>query len=747
MRPLIACAFVLLGTSGHAETIFVRSGQHESFSRLVLSIPVGGAWRLGRSGNGYELSLDEGEHEFDVSEVFERISTNRITSLGQQSGQLSIDLACDCHADAFLWRSDRLVIDIVDGPAPLGSEFEAALSNDEQVAPAVPRVMLPIVTEAASTQVRAPLIAGTFEVDPPSDTRVAEAERAIIESLARAASQGVFAMPSRPLPFVADQLTEDGVVSEASALPVLTPVTDPMDGMPSELSEPGSASGPGLVLRTSIERADDGQPGDPGADGRCIENTQVSLQDWGDDRDYSIQLADRRRALTSEFDAYPDGAIEDMARTFLYFGFGQEARQALSLDGQRSRERLILEAMARIVDGLPPSSAILNDQLDCDGFVALWAGLSVGSIADLSEDGRNAAVMAFRLLPDSLRGHLGAKLAQLFLDAGDAETADIVMTAIRSTEPDLSFEADLTSAEVAGEIDGPQAVINDLGDMAESDTRMTPEALARLIELQLAEAQTVAPSLLELAAAMRFEAGDSEAATRLALAEISAHEIADDFETALSIALDSETPITNMQRGVALNEVHLAMAERLDEAAFLTTAFGQTPQELDPGVQNVMAARLIHMGFPERALELLQGPAVQDEMSERRYLRAEAAAAMNDLDGVEFALAGLSDRRANTIRSQAFAATGDYQSALAQDLLAEDSLPDAAEAWRAGAWTILETGDDQLLQDASRAILAENDDQAEISTLAQRMTLLDQAEATRSLTEELLGRFSIAPSE
>ena len=296
----LAVLICLAGSAAHSETIFVRSGEHETFSRLVLSIPEGRSWRLGRTSTGYGMVLDGGPDSYDISEVFERIPRDRISGLTADDMQLDIAVACECYADAFLWRPDRLVIDIIDGAAPADSDFESALNEVAQEAPEPDRVALPIVNPGPVVRAREPLVPGTFEVVPPSDRRVAEAERAIIESLARAASQGVFALPERPLGFVADQL-EDGTSSTPSPqLPAITAVTDPMDGMPLELAEPGNRAGPGLVLRTPIERAEGGEPGAEDRLGHCIENEQVSVHDWGDERDYSVQLADKRRALTCD---------------------------------------------------------------------------------------------------------------------------------------------------------------------------------------------------------------------------------------------------------------------------------------------------------------------------------------------------------------------------------------------------------------------------------------------------------------
>lgn len=747
MMRVLVLVLMLAASQAAAETIAVRSGQHETFSRLVFSIAAGQDWTVGRVPGGYALVMQGEDISFDTSSVFERIQNNRVRGFETSDKTLSITLACDCHADAFLWRADRLVVDIIDGPPPEGSEFERVVAAEQSSTPVVRPAVLPILTEREPAARAQPELLSTFDTRPPLDERVAMAERSILESLARAASQGVLELPSQPLPIL-DNLPSDTPGSTSGpVLPALTPVTDPMDGVDLPLQGTQGANGPGLVLRTSLDRPDDGAPGPATANGHCLPDSLLNLHDWGDERSFSEQVADKRRALTEEFDSYPTGAIEAMARTYLYFGFGQEARQVLSLDGQRSRERLVLEAMSDVIEGGPVRGTVLADQMDCDGMVVLWAALATGTVEGVGEAGRNAAIMAFRLLPDDLRAHLGTQLARLFLQAGDAATADTVLNVSQLVPGARTAETEVASAAIAEELEGADAAIAALETLAADSTRMTPEGLVQLINLQLSNDKAVSPAVLDLAAALRFESGKTEAARQLAMVEIAAHLSNDAFEAALQIALADDSVLEDTDRDAALSDIYSAKATRQSDAEFLTMAFNALPPGLSPATENAVAGRLISLGFPERARELLASPATQEAMLERRYLRAEAAAAMNNLADVEQALFGMTDPRAAQIRAGVLAATGDYQSALAQDGFVSAAPADPEDAWRAGAWALLEAGDDPLLQSASRAILTTSPQPPDSPTLAMRRSLIDEAEATRTLTQQLLGRFEVTPDQ
>ncbi len=85
-------------------------------------------WALGRTEDGYELGLPASVTSFDLTRAFEKIPRNRLAALWQdpQTGRLRFSLACACHAFAFEFRPDIVVIDIRSGPAPAESAFRSA---------------------------------------------------------------------------------------------------------------------------------------------------------------------------------------------------------------------------------------------------------------------------------------------------------------------------------------------------------------------------------------------------------------------------------------------------------------------------------------------------------------------------------------------------------------------------------------------------------------------------------------------
>jgi len=139
---LIAC----LASPAFGETVKITSGEHDGFTRLVLDYGHPVDWQVGRSADGYQLRLVGEAATYDVTAAFNLIGKSRLAAIwaAPDTGDLSIGLACACHAIPFEFRPGTVVIDLKDGPPPKGSSFESAFEGGPlapltSVAPVRPR--------------------------------------------------------------------------------------------------------------------------------------------------------------------------------------------------------------------------------------------------------------------------------------------------------------------------------------------------------------------------------------------------------------------------------------------------------------------------------------------------------------------------------------------------------------------------------------------------------------------------------
>ncbi|SFJ42313.1 hypothetical protein [Jannaschia pohangensis] len=113
---VLAFGVFLLPCSALAESVQLRSGEHDGFSRLVFADEPDQTWQIDRpTERRVEIRFSAREPELDVSRVFDLIPRDRIRDIAYESGILSLDLACDCGVDVSQIPTGHVVIDVGDG--------------------------------------------------------------------------------------------------------------------------------------------------------------------------------------------------------------------------------------------------------------------------------------------------------------------------------------------------------------------------------------------------------------------------------------------------------------------------------------------------------------------------------------------------------------------------------------------------------------------------------------------------------
>ena len=805
MTRLVFALFLMLASQAWAEVIKVQTGDHPGFTRLVLAIPAGRDWRLGRQGNGYEIESGDATDSFDLRSAFDLIGRDRLAGLTTEvhRGRLNLTLACLCHATATRWQTDWLIVDIVDGPAPPASPFEMPLDRLTEpmvadadsasldgfaIAPFAGKLAEfglvpanPVAEKADDTLILPLVMIGQSDValpamiptSPPIPTdnapselsenneQIGAAEQAIIESFARAASQGVLDVAAAPVPMAKPEdpqdqpahETDDHMADTHMSAGTLDAQLHPLNAKPNSLLQfvlqPLDPDQPGITSHTSFDQnLPPVQPLDAStATGdRCLDSALFEMEEWGDERDFSTQIGEKLSALTTEFDVYPEGSVEALVRNYLYFGFGREALQALKLDGSDSQQRRVMAAMAHVTDQESDPSGLLESQLGCATQAAIWTTLSRRTLVGTTAVERAAATEGFRTLPSMLRGHLGVQFAQILTNFGDTHTADSVLNSAREHVTADRPETDIAAADIALVTQGSAAAIPALEAIAAEDIRLTPAALVQLITLTLDDGQELDPELISLADSMIFEHRGEQTGAALIAVQARALTARGAYNEALFLLEGDVAPMDAGQVAALRSAAIQSLTNTSVDAAFLNFAFDALPETGSAAVENAVATRLLTLGFADRAGTLLISPATGADARDRKYLQADIAIAQGEYTAVEGYLAGMSDPRAAETKARALAAQGDFAAASSSQDILPGTATDPAEAWRAGEWSVLVQSDDPLLQAASDAILATPGVLDPKTTLAASRALLEQATATQDLAGQLLDRFAIDPA-
>lgn len=756
-RLAILLVLLLSSSAAAAQTVAVRSGWQEAFTRLVLTVPEGIDWRLGRSGPDYLLTLDADDLTFDVAEVFDRIPATRLARLSPEGETLRIGLACDCHATAFLWQPDRLVIDLADGPPPVSSSFEVSLDTGGRVEPdpsaeaaptALPAPWLnpPNLPLLVSTDPVRPdnLMPDPFHVRRQEAERLTAAEEALVLSIARAASQGLLT-PTIDTPAVEERAPEPPAAEHVAQAP------------PGDPSRP-----PGMSARTAIDRdlgeADPFSATDDRADVVCLPQSYFAFETWGDQRPFHAQISSARRALVGEFDRLPPGAAADLARSYLFFGFGSEALAALALTETPSEDLAVLAELARLIDELPGTTGLFDDQIGCRTPAALWALLERPSIPARPELDRNGVLQHYKTLPAPVQGQVAGRLAPLFLEAEDEDAAAILLNRADRSPASDTEDVKLAEADLAMHYGDAESSLRDMIAAVRTDGRIGPDMLLRIFELSIETDRPVPPDLLDLSGVLRFEHRGQPVVADLVTAETRAHLLARDHDRALSALEDERARLPAERLKALLSETVMAMTATLDDLAFLEQVLPDPPRPLSAEAENAVARRLIGLGMAGPAAAVLQSVPVREAARDRRYLRAEIALTLGDFDRVDDLLNAMTDPRANDLRAAAHSARGAYDQAFTAS---RDTQPDPEAAWRAGAWSRLAESADPELSRVSALVIdraplepdpspgappGTADAARPAPTIAGGRALLAQSEEARAVLGAIIDRFP-APAD
>lgn len=703
-RWLFCIIFSCLGANVSSAPASVRSGDHPDFARIVVTVPAGANWEVGRVPEGFAVRV-EGVAEYQTNNIFTRISTSRITDVESQAGpdQLVLFSDCLCHATAFAWKSNQLVIDINDGSAPIGSTFDASLQPEQET------LALPVLTSRSPTsELSKSNMSPDFDFSAASKNHVQldALEKIVVESLARAATQGLLS-PTENLKSVTSDLSHfDAHIARNK---------------------------PGLLTHTSIDLGINSPTTIDESSGLCLPVEYFAVADWVNSQQFLDRVTQARARIASEFDRVDPVAVIELARTYLIFGFGREAQNALSIDGEKSREREALFLMGAIIDGDPITPSMLDTQLSCDGPEALWAFLA-GPVDSKAKGDRNNILREFKSLPLNLQSHLAPILSNRFRKIGDFDAAEMLLSS-GSDEYDQTTETTVAQTDLLTDLGKRDEAVEVLAGLAASDSRMTPMALVNYLTLATDSESGVDLEAIALGDILRYENKGSEVVGDLAAAQVVALISIENFSAAFKLLDDEADAIGAMRKADLTTAAVLAATEKYDEPEFLDLAFSMDLEEVTAETQNAVARRLLALGLPERAARLLGDTAIGTEMMERRYLRAQAAVDVGNDQSALRELAGLSTERAEKMRNQAELATSGREAI---------SLVAFGDDWKLGNWAALSQSNDVLLQNVSRSVLSDVEVLAGAGEpLAEGRRLLTQSYDTRNLLGEMLTRFEV----
>lgn len=730
-----------------AETLRVRAGEHDGFSRIVLDLTVPAGWSLGRDGNAYVLTLDRNNVEFDLSRIYRMIPRDRIADLVQTgNGTLRFSLDCDCHANAFMTADGSVVIDIADGSPNAASPFETPIATPQQpedtarlsphpeiVAPNNTNALRPLATQYGQAApdprlalfwrgvVPSPSAQSTTEESPAGTTFhgrpaaiVAPAPDAISEPIPDGGTAEPFAsadtapqapmlsVPALPDPRVTT--AQNDLFEQLSRAAAQGLIEVDRDRIRLRKQGPAAASAtkvpvqhgttekvPGLHSETVIDRdsklTETRAPVTSTGD-HCIGGNLIDVGAWGDARPAPQQIAERRATLVGELDRPSRDAVLSLARLYIFLGFGAEAQAVLSAFDDKEEPILPLQEIGLILDGYEiDASGTLPGMTSCETPAAMWAVLARDEVPPGADIDESAVLRAFSALPPHLRRHLGPGLSRRLLSVGATSSARAIRNAVARIPGDSGAALSMMDGRLHLANGDPRDAEAMLDPVAASNDPLAIEALILSIETRLDRNETVESAMADAAAALAYERKGGPDGPVLARLHVLARGASEDFAAAFDAFRHWPGTAADGLRGDTISRLFSMLAGTSDEALFLTTYFQERDlltSVADDAVRIRLAERLSDAGFGGEARDLLAGDASRTE--EGRVALAKAALAEFEPKKALSQIAGLQGHGAVDIRARAFAMSGDHLAAAKSlEVLGQTELA-ALAAWRGGDW-------------------------------------------------------------
>ena len=717
---------------------------------MVAPLTAVSDWSVTQADNEIVIRFDGLKTGFDTKTVFDRIPRTRIAQLSSDENTLRLSLSCDCVAATFQAPGPYMVIDIAESGVPLeGINVPIATEVGEVTEPTpqgpMPQVpeSLPAIAMATTVLPPLPLIrpktanVPNFSQAALERTTLDTVERQVLtemqEQLARefgsAATSGVLIpAPDRALPAIPQ-------LDEPEAKPALPEIVEPRFGPLANIRITSSLDRPAGQRQETIDIG--------GLS--CPPTGALDVLSWGTDEPFATQIAAARDGLYGELDRLNPDAASRLAKSYLYFGFGAEARQIIELDPKLIKAHAQLLAIADILDGLKPRSpSVLYRATDCEPEVILWATLAQPDPVQGAKPDADAALRALSKLPFHLRQILAPALSNKLRAYGDTQGAAQALRSLERAPTPLHAAAKLAKAELhlqKGEADTGTA---QLEEMVTENTEQSPAALVALVEAKIAAKQPISAETAALIEAYAQELRETELGPDLRrvhiLAMLKSGQFDEAFAANSALGGDANTPAAKNLRAHLLRD----LATSADDIVFLEHIFDQQQRDikdLPASDLTTLAERFLATGFPNRAERTLSHLSPGSMTSDQKRLTARVALALGKPEKAQASLLGLGGDAANALRADAKLMSGAYDEAHALYADNDQAQPAAEAAWMSEDWQGLTPTETPVFGAATRLATSAGNVTSDLTTgmLARSAAALEESEAARQTLADLLG--------
>lgn len=716
----LCCLVLCVANAAWADTIPVRSGEHDTFTRLVFTLPSEATqWSFSTDGEAPELIIHSDNPKFDTSEVFVRIPRTRLLELQQKEAGVALELACDCETKSFAFGSQSVVVDILDPVKDSHGQpsvQDMVLTKDQRTAE----------SQHVSASAKELLKEGYIGIDQFLERRGrSETLKAQLQTqLDRAVSQGVVAPTSVQ---AEEEKPQDIPASIRTDMVEYTPNPHQNLNLLAQTSLDGSMLSDMPSLQENVA-------------GHCVSDRVAAFSLMAELSDPFAQIGDLRRSLMTEFDEVDAGVATDLAYQYLFLTFGAETQSVLRLVPE-TNETIALMSLAELMDGDPATAqGVFSQQESCSEWHHFWSLLSGGKDA-MSEEDLNVILRGFNKLPAHLRTTLASPTVASLIDANQADIAEQVLDAVERVVQTPGADWALAKAKVDHSQDRVDSAIQGLFDTVEQASPTSPKALVELVDLHHESGLEPSSDLISLVTAFAVEHRKTEYGPSLRRASGLARALAGDFHEGFQELKEIRKRDGPAQASIVREELMAILVEDADEFDLVrATVLNDLGVISSPQLRTKLVHRLLNAGFltlAERSFPM-ENPTLEPAV---RLANAKLAIAKGRPRQALAELLGLEGKGAELLRRKAYEAAGDYYGAMSHSQGLNQEAELGRYAWLAGDWGAMAESKDPMIASLARSRLARIETKEPVKgvrPLSKHREILGDSEVTQNLARHLL---------
>tara|TARA_R110002012_G_scaffold53029_4_gene136313 strand:+ start:6180 stop:8159 length:1980 start_codon:yes stop_codon:yes gene_type:complete len=420
----------------------VKTGDHASFTRLVILANDGVEWEARRDSDKVIIRIESNTDGFDISEAFDRIGKGRMNAIIATDDTLEIGVNCDCYISNFLDSDRNIVIDISDaGTSILGRLLETH----------TPKLEVEVVDQEKEKRDRS---LGTQEFPTVKATPdLASFQKRLLVNMGQLGTASIL-VPDKTIHGELDRQTAK--IDPAKSRNIF------------------EIENSNIFLPNFIERSVESRKADAKSKS-CVKDKSLSFK-MSVDNEFDLLSLPELAKFTDDAGNIDQRIATAYAKKLIGLGLGAEAKQAIELIKEKTTEVLILSVIGDILEnGSSENMGLIEENDECISDLIFWNIIGGTKTDHISDEKLHKSLIYFNDLSSALRKYL----FQPFLDGlnrlGRSDAVPVVLDTLARVKPSQSTEIKLEELRYQLNQNEPNEARNILDDIAAGSQIDTPK--------------------------------------------------------------------------------------------------------------------------------------------------------------------------------------------------------------------------------------------------------------------------------